>query len=146
MAERSQVAAQEIGETAKNSVALAERAGNLFETIIPSITKTSDLVQEITSASSEQTTGVSQINTALAQLSQATQQNASSSEELAATAEELNAQAEMLTHHISFFKVEHGRQTPPARSKRPLSHTHHRPPTASTPSSSTLAEFIEFAG
>ncbi len=144
LAERSQVAAQEIGETAKNSVALAERAGDLFETIIPSITKTSDLVQEITSASSEQTTGVSQINTALAQLSQATQQNASSSEELAATAEELNAQAELLTHHIGFFKVEHSRQAAPTRNKRSV--TNHRPPAASTPSGSALADFIEFAG
>lgn len=110
LAERSQVAAQEISETAKSSVALAERAGDLFEVIIPSITKTSDLVQEISSASEEQSSGVGQINAAMAQLSQATQQNASSSEELAATAEELSAQAEILTRGMAFFKIDQGMQ------------------------------------
>jgi methyl-accepting chemotaxis protein len=111
LAERSQVAAQEISETAKSSVALAERAGNLFEVIIPSITKTSDLVQEISSASEEQTSGVGQINAAMAQLSMATQQNASASEELAATAEEMSAQAELLTKNMSFFQVDMSRAT-----------------------------------
>jgi methyl-accepting chemotaxis protein len=105
LAERSQIAAQEISETAKSSVALAERAGNLFEVIIPSITKTSDLVQEISAASEEQTSGVGQINAAMGQLSQATQQNASASEELAATAEEMSAQAEVLTRSMGYFKL-----------------------------------------
>ncbi|MBK8568472.1 MAG: hypothetical protein IPN81_00005, partial [Nitrosomonadales bacterium] len=40
---------------------------------------TSDLVQEISAASEEQSAGVSQINTAMSQLSQITQQNASAS-------------------------------------------------------------------
>ncbi|NML24535.1 methyl-accepting chemotaxis protein [Zoogloea dura] len=106
LAERSQVAAQEISETARSSVALAEKAGDLFEVIIPSITKTSDLVQEISSASEEQTSGVGQINAAMTQLSQATQQSASASEELAATAEEMSAQAEQLTKTMAFFKLE----------------------------------------
>jgi methyl-accepting chemotaxis protein len=105
LAERSQVAAQEISETARTSVALAERAGSLFEVIIPTITKTSDLVQEISSASDEQNSGVGQINSAMNQLSQATQQNASASEELAATAEEMSAQAELLSRTMSYFKL-----------------------------------------
>jgi len=108
LAERSQVAAQEISETAKNSVDLAERAGTLLDAIVPSITKTSDLVQEITSASEEQTSGVAQINTAISQLSQTTQQNASASEELAATAEEMSGQAEQLQQVMQFFRVNDG--------------------------------------
>ena len=87
LAERSQVAAQEIGEVASNSVSLAEQAGTLFEQLVPDIQRTSDLVQEITAASQEQTTGVGQINVAMNQLNQITQQSASSSEELAATAD-----------------------------------------------------------
>lgn len=110
LAERSQIAAQEISETAKNSVALAERAGALLDEIVPSITKTSDLVQEITSASDEQSSGVGQINAAMAQLSQATQQNASSSEELAATAEEMSSQAESLSETMAFFRVDNGQR------------------------------------
>lgn len=103
LAERSQEAAQEIGEVAKNSVRLAERAGQLLDTIVPSIAKTSDLVQEIASASNEQATGINQINTAVTQLSQLTQENSSSSEELAATAEEMSGQAEQLQELMNFF-------------------------------------------
>ena len=105
LAERSQVAAQEIGEVASNSVSLAEQAGALFEQLVPDIQRTSDLVQEITAASQEQTTGVGQINVAMNQLNQITQQSAASSEELAATAEEMNAQASQLTELIGYFHV-----------------------------------------
>ncbi len=44
--------------------------------MVPNISKTSGLVQEISSASQEQSSGVAQINTAMTQLSQTTQQNA----------------------------------------------------------------------
>jgi methyl-accepting chemotaxis protein len=105
LAERSQVAAQEIGTVASNSVELAEKAGRLLDTIVPNIRKTSDLVQEITAASEEQSSGVGQINAAVNQLNQTTQQNASSSEELAATAEEMSGQAEQLQQSMAFFKL-----------------------------------------
>ena len=108
LAERSQVAAQEIGEVASGSVELAEKAGRLLETMVPNIRKTSELVQEITAASQEQSAGVGQINAAMVQLNQATQQNASASEELAATAEEMSGQAEQLQQTMAFFKLETG--------------------------------------
>jgi methyl-accepting chemotaxis protein len=72
--------------------------------MVPNIRKTSDLVQEITAASEEQSSGVGQINAAIGQLSETAQQNASSSEELAATAEEMSGQAEQLRQLMSFFK------------------------------------------
>ncbi|HEY4365657.1 MAG TPA: methyl-accepting chemotaxis protein [Steroidobacteraceae bacterium] len=105
LAERSQIAAQEIGTVATESVGLAERAGELLNEMVPSIRKTSDLVQEISAASQEQSSGVAQINSAVSQLSQATQVNASSSEELASTAEEMSGQAEQLQMTMSFFKT-----------------------------------------
>jgi methyl-accepting chemotaxis protein len=110
LAERSQVAAQEIGEVAGSSVALAEKAGHLLAEIVPNIRKTSELVQEITAASTEQSSGVGQINSVVGQLSQTTQQNASSSEELAATAEEMSGQAEQLQHTMQFFKLDRAGQ------------------------------------
>ncbi len=114
LAERSQIAAQEIGELSTSSVDLAERAGALLGEMVPSITKTSDLVQEISAASEEQAAGVAQINIAMVQLNQVTQQNASSSEELAATAEEMSSQAEQLQNAMSFFKLEsEGTETAP---------------------------------
>ncbi|SFU68319.1 methyl-accepting chemotaxis protein [Pseudoduganella namucuonensis] len=105
LAERSQVAAQEIGEVAASSVGLAERAGELLDSMVPNIKKTSDLVQEITAASEEQSTGLGQINAAVGQLSGTTQQNAAGSEELASTAEEMSSQAEELQAAIAFFRV-----------------------------------------
>ncbi|RFP08448.1 MULTISPECIES: methyl-accepting chemotaxis protein [unclassified Duganella] len=105
LAERSQVAAQEIEQVATSSVQLAEKAGRLLSEMVPNIRRTSNLVQEITAASEEQSAGVGQINSAVTQLSQTTQQNASSSEELAATAEEMSGQAEQLQQTMSFFKL-----------------------------------------
>jgi methyl-accepting chemotaxis protein len=108
LAERSQVAAQEIGDLATGSVKDAERAGELINTIVPGIGKTSDLVQEISAASIEQSSGANQINTAMNQMSQITQQNASASEELAATAEEMTSQAEQLRELMGFFDIGQG--------------------------------------
>ena len=105
LAERSQVAAQEIGTLAGGSVDLAERAGRLLDAMVPSIRKTSDLVQEIAAASEEQSAGVGQINGAMNQLNLTTQQNASASEQLAATAEEMSGQAEQLLQAMAFFRV-----------------------------------------
>jgi len=111
LAERSQVAAQEISALAGSSVDMAEKAGRLLSEIVPSIAKTSDLVQEIASASDEQTAGVDQINNAVAQLNQITQQSASASEELAATAEEMSGQAEQLQELMGFFIVNNSHGT-----------------------------------
>ena len=84
---------------------MAGRADELLTEMVPTIRKTSDLVQEIAAASSEQSSGVSQINGAMGQLNQATQQNASASEQLAATAEELGSQAEQLQELMTFFHL-----------------------------------------
>lgn len=111
LAERSQVAAQEIGQLAGSSVNLAEQAGTLLNQMVPSINKTSELVQEIAAASGEQSQSVTQINQAMDQLNTATQQNASASEELSATAEELSAQAGQLREMMSFFRLAQGGHT-----------------------------------
>ncbi len=122
LAERSQVASQEIGELATSSVKRAELAGKLLEDMLPSIRKTADLVQEIAAASSEQTTGVTQINAAIGQVSQTMQHTAAASEELSSTAEEMSAQAIGLQEAMTFFKLSSDgysgghRQTPASKS------------------------------
>jgi methyl-accepting chemotaxis protein len=106
LAERSQIAAQEISEMAGSSVAIAENAGKLLTEMVPAIKKTSDLVQEIAATSEEQSSSVGQVNSAMMQLNDITQQSAASSEELAATAEEMSSQAEHLKKLMGFFKFE----------------------------------------
>jgi len=124
LAERSQVAAEEISQLASGSVGLAERAGTLLEAIVPSIQKTADLVQEIAAASAEQNSGVGQINGALSQITQAVQQNAAASEELASTSEEVNAQAQELQSTMEFFTLAGGQSSAPRKMRKaPVSAT-----------------------
>jgi methyl-accepting chemotaxis protein len=108
LAERSQIAAAEITGLAASSVSTVERAGELIGMILPGVTKTADLVQEISLSGREQTAGVEQINQALTRLDKVIQQNASASEELAAMSEELTGQARSMEGAISFFKVKGG--------------------------------------
>jgi methyl-accepting chemotaxis protein len=105
LAERSQLAAQEIGGLAGKSVSVAERSGQLLSDLVPSIKKTADLVQDVAAASTEQSGGVTQINKAMSQVDTVTQRNASSAEELSSTAEELAAQSEQLQQLMTFFRV-----------------------------------------
>lgn len=105
LAESSRITAEEINELASNSVTIAEKAGGLIGEVLPSIVKTSDLVREISAASSEQAGGINQIAEAMRQLDKVTQQNAAASEQMAATAEELNSQAEQLQDLVGFFKL-----------------------------------------
>ena len=142
LAERSQIAAQEISEVAKNSVSLAERAGDLLDQMLPSIAKTSDLVQEISAASEEQSSGVGQINSAMTQLNSITQQSASASEELAATAEEMSGQAEQLQQLMDFFKIQNSTGSKnPERSQKAS-----RPRETSEVSSNSVAQDSAYAG
>jgi PAS domain S-box-containing protein len=106
LAERSQTAAREIGLLAGNSVHLAESAGSLLARMVPSINRTSELVQEIAAASGEQSDGVGQITNAMNHLNSTTQQTAAASEQLSATAEELSAQSARLQELMSRFQLD----------------------------------------
>ncbi|WP_430816910.1 methyl-accepting chemotaxis protein [Carboxylicivirga sp. RSCT41] len=109
LAERSQLAANEIVELAQNGLVMTEESTKMLNDILPDIQKTSQLVDEIASAGREQETGANQVNAAIQQLNQITQQNASSSEEMAGSSEELAKQAEELEQVTEFFTVENKR-------------------------------------
>ncbi|MFN5443092.1 MAG: methyl-accepting chemotaxis protein [Crocinitomicaceae bacterium] len=105
LAERSQLAASEIDQVSNHSVEIAKRSGEMLTSMTPEIQKTSDLVQEITASSSEQSLTAEQINNAIQSLNFVVQENAATAEEMAANAEELNAQAEELNSAVDFFKT-----------------------------------------
>ena len=106
LAERSQVAAQEIGSLAATSVSTAERSGDALKALVPTIRKTAELVQEVATASREQSTGVSQVNRAMSQVDQVTQANAAAAEELSATAEHMDGQAGDLQEIVGRFHLD----------------------------------------
>jgi len=105
LAERSQVAAAEISGLSTSSVEVAERAGAMLGKLVPDIGKTSELVQEISASSKEQSAGAERIDNSIQQLNRVIQQNAGAAEEMASTAQELSSQAEMLLGTMTFFKV-----------------------------------------
>jgi len=105
LAERSQSAAREIEDLSKESVGVAEQAGQMLDRLVPDIQRTSDLITEIHAASTEQTIGVQQIDSAIQQLSAVVQNNASNSEELASTAEELSSQAVVMRDAVIGLKT-----------------------------------------
>ncbi|WP_156418035.1 methyl-accepting chemotaxis protein [Aureimonas sp. AU4] len=105
LAERSQSAATEISELSGESLQVSTEAGRLFETLLPDIRRTAELVAEISAACREQAVGIEQINGAIVQLDQVTQQNASAANEMAATAEQLSVEAGRLEERAGFFRL-----------------------------------------
>jgi methyl-accepting chemotaxis protein len=113
LAQRSSDAAKEIKalisasvERVEHGSALVDRAGVTMTEIVSSIARVTDIMGEISAASTEQSTGVGQIGDAIAQMDQATQQNAALVEESAAAAESLRDQARNLVQVVSVFKLE----------------------------------------
>lgn len=103
LAETSQSAAKEIMSLAKSSMEISEKAGKMLQIIVPKISQTAQLVQEIAHSSEQQRIGVEQISQAMSRLDQLTQQNASAAEELSATSENLANRALQLRHAVEFF-------------------------------------------
>jgi methyl-accepting chemotaxis protein len=120
LAERSQVAAGEIGKLSGSSVDVAERAGAMLNKLVPDIQKTSELVQEISASSKEQASGADQINSSIQQLNSVIQQNAGSAEEMASTAQELSSQADQLLETVGFFTIVSTRPAIKSAAPRPL--------------------------
>ncbi|MDR6766012.1 methyl-accepting chemotaxis protein [Acidovorax delafieldii] len=112
LAQRSAEAAKEIKQLISASVEKVETgsrlvsdAGTTMTDIVQSVQRVTDMIGEITAASSEQSAGVSQVNKAISNLDQMTQQNAALVEESAAAAQSLREQADHLAREVSMFKV-----------------------------------------
>ncbi|NWF46823.1 HAMP domain-containing protein [Hydrogenophaga sp. D2P1] len=112
LAQRSAEAAKEIKglinasvERVDQGTALVDRAGSTMQEIVTSIRRVTDIVGEISSASSEQNAGVNQVSQAVSQLDQATQQNAALVEESAAAASSLQQQAQQLVQAVGVFRL-----------------------------------------
>jgi len=105
LAERSQSAAMDIEKLSRRALIVSEKAGNDMESLVPEIERTSELVDDISSASMEQNMGIQQISAALQQLNSGTQLNASLADTLAQSADELNAFAAELQRQVAYFKI-----------------------------------------
>lgn len=116
LAGRSAQAAREIKDLISASVArvdegtaLVDQAGATMSDIVASIRRVTDIMVEISAASSEQAQGVTQIAEAVAHMDHATQKNATLVEEMAASAASLKAMAEQQVHAVAVFRLDaHG--------------------------------------
>ncbi|GGY92460.1 methyl-accepting chemotaxis protein [Pseudoduganella plicata] len=113
LAQRSASAAREIKALINDSVEkvdaggrLVDEAGSTMGRIVASVQQVAAIMNEITSASQEQSTGIEQINTTIVAMDNTTQQNAALVEQAAAAAASLRAQAERLSAAIAVFRID----------------------------------------
>jgi len=112
LAQRSAQAAREIKALIGDSVdkveagsKLVNEAGETMHEVVRSFKRVTDIIEEISHASEEQTSGITQINQAINQMDGVTQQNASLVEEAAAAAQSLNHQVAGLVKVVGIFRL-----------------------------------------
>ena len=112
LATRSAGAAQEIKTLIQASVErvqagseLAHNAGGTMAEVVSSIRSVSELMQEISHASSSQTNDMLNVTQAIVRMDEATQQNAALVEESAAAAGSLSTQARELVQAVAVFRL-----------------------------------------
>lgn len=112
LAQRSATAAQEIKTLIEQSTATiqlgwenASEAGAAIEKMVNQVAQVTTLIDEISTATLEQSMGVEQVNQAINQLDSVTQHNASLVEQSTVATTNLNDQAEHLVRLVSVFHL-----------------------------------------
>ena len=115
LAGRSAEAAKEIKRLITDSVERVEqgsqlvgKAGATMTEVVTAIRRVTDIMGEISAASSAQSQDMGQIGEAVAQMDQTTQRNAALVEEMAAAASSLSSQSQALVEAVAVFKLSDG--------------------------------------
>ena len=128
LASRSAQAAKEIKLLIDESVSrvkhgsvLVENSGATMQDIVRSVTRVTDIMGEIASASDEQSRGIEQVTQAVTQMDQVTQQNAALVEESASAATALEEQAITLADAVAVFRLADDNFVAPGNSNNAVS-------------------------
>ncbi|PIJ47279.1 methyl-accepting chemotaxis protein [Serratia sp. OPWLW2] len=128
LASRSAQAAKEIKVLIDESVSrvkhgsvLVENSGATMQDIVRSVTRVTDIMGEIASASDEQSRGIEQVTQAVTQMDQVTQQNAALVEESASAATALEEQAITLADAVAVFRLADDNVVAPGNSNNAVS-------------------------
>ena len=105
LAERCQDAATQIVTLSTETVEVSNSAGEMLETLVPNIERTSQLVSDIANAMGEQDAAAAQIADAIRELDGVIQQNSSAAAESQDTASELARESEHLHEVIGYFRI-----------------------------------------
>ncbi|MOA30991.1 Methyl-accepting chemotaxis protein III [compost metagenome] len=84
---------------------LVERAGKTMADVVAAVRRVTDIIDEISAASQEQSDGITQVNSAVAQMDQVTQQNAALVQEASAASASLAEQAQKLQEAVAVFRL-----------------------------------------
>jgi aerotaxis receptor len=110
LAHRSADAAKEIKslicasvEKVASGTQLVDHAGEAMNEIVGHVRRVADMIDQIGSATLQQSTGIRQVNVAVSQLDQMTQQNAALVEQSSAAADCLKSQAERLVEAVAVY-------------------------------------------
>lgn len=114
---------EESVKKAKFGVSISTEVQTTLGQIVESVTKASNLVDEITTASNEQSQGIEQINSSVAQMDTITQQNAACAQQSASASNELKAQAEALKRGAAELQSIVGNTRSPASTKQTTQHS-----------------------
>jgi methyl-accepting chemotaxis protein len=113
LAQRSASAAREIKGLIADSVAIIDNgsasvneAGASMGSVVASVQQVNDIINRISTASTEQADGIAEVNRAVGQMDDMTQQNAALVEQAAAAAASLHEQTVNLARAVSVFKIE----------------------------------------
>ncbi|MBF0621824.1 MAG: hypothetical protein HQL54_07835 [Magnetococcales bacterium] len=106
LAERSQVAADEISTISQSSTATAQRAETMLATLVTDIQETANLVHDIDEVSHGQSSGAKDINHAIQRLDEVTRRNTVTSEQIVDISQELVELATNLQDTISVFELD----------------------------------------
>ena len=116
LAQRSAAAAKEIKtlintslERVANGSSLAQDAGQTMDKVVQAVKRVTDIMGEISAASSEQSAGIEEVTLAVTQMDAGTQQNAALVEEATAAARSLDDQAQALKRLVGKFRLHAGR-------------------------------------
>lgn len=88
-------------QNAENGVAASGDVEQTLTQILGSVKQVTEVIDDVASASEQQSQGLDQINNAVAQMDKVTQSNAANAEETASASEELSAQAAELTNMVN---------------------------------------------
>lgn len=112
LAQRSAHAAREIKDLIDDSVQKVaagseqvERAGATMDEIVTSVARVTDIMGEITAATTEQSSGIEQVNIVVNQMDGVTQQNALLVQNSARSADELNSYVQYVNKAVAGFKL-----------------------------------------
>lgn len=125
LAQRSATAAREIKQLIEASLATVgtgsravTEGGDTMNQVVSAIRSLSDLISQVSMASSEQAAGIERVNLSISSMEEGAQRNATLVQQAGAATASLEDQARALTEAVGAFKLQHNAEAMPSSTHR----------------------------